>query len=187
VKLELPPSYVVYLFGHMFAKTRLIGHKHIISKKRLDPVQLRKAIKLACIVHMYNLGYINFEIATKKSSKKEKELFIILVKDIEPCGFLIEDQLISLLKNGKKLKLTKFQMRNLIGLGFEEKIYMDRLANQLNNELVNKGFLKLCGSNYVINQEIRKLLEEYAFEVKRNILKFREERKEVFELLMELL
>lgn len=189
MKNEIPASYVVYLYGHMFASSSFPGHKHIVTGKRLNPVELRKAIKLATIVSLYNAGIIDFEIrTTKKRFRKRQDLVIKLLKDLEQSNLRIEKDMAAFLKEKGELVLN-FGIPKIYGFGFDEKRWMDFNAMLMNKELAEMGYLsaKAPGNyrirQYVPNEEAIKKLEHVAAEIKEKISEFKEKRKDIWEKL----
>ena len=179
---ELPSPYIVYLYGHMFARESEFGHKHSVSGRRLNPVELRKNIKLALLVDLYVSGIIEFEIVeTWGLLGKRKDLVVQAVKDInKSSNYLIEEELLALLREKGKIPL-KFSLNKTIGL--EDKFWMDSFAERINKELVDKGYLKKVNHHFTPVMEKVNSLREKAETIKKRIKDFQTKNAELAKII----
>jgi hypothetical protein len=154
----------------------------------LNPTELRKAIKLATLVSLYNAGIIDFEVQLRRSIfRKREDLVIKLIKHVDQPDFKIERDLIALLKEKGKLML-KFSIPKIYGFGFDEKKWMDFNAELMNKELAEKGYLKEVTEkyepkHYILNENAIRTLEHSAMEIKEKLSEFKEKRKDIWEKL----
>ena len=164
----------------MFASTSFLGHRHVVSGKRLNPVELRKAIKIATIVNLYESRVIDLFLQVKKGLlRKHEELIIELLKDIEPPNFLIEKEFLALLKEKRKIPL-RFSIPNIYGFGIDEKKWMDYTAKIMNQELAKKGYLKKEENGRYLPIEVAiKSLESKALEIKAKVSDFETKKKDI--------
>ncbi|MCS7115752.1 MAG: hypothetical protein RMJ15_10930 [Nitrososphaerota archaeon] len=181
---KIPAPYVVYLYGHIFVPESRLGHKHLVSGKRLNPTELRKTIKLALLVDLYFSNAIDFEIVEVGKLMKRKEVIVKIVKDVEESDFFIEKELISILKSVGKIPL-RFNISKTVGL--EEKIWMDNFAERINVELTKKGyFTKIDNQLRLVGNKIMSLRKE-AEGIKQKIEEFKAKNPELAKLIHEAL
>jgi hypothetical protein len=168
---ELPSPYIVYLYGHMFARESKFGHKHLVSGRRLNPVELRKNIKLALLVDLYLSGVVKFEIVeTRGLLGKRKDLVVQAAKDINrSSNYLIEEEFLALLREKGKIAL-KFSLNKTTGL--EDKFWMDSFAERINKELAEKGYLTKVNNHFTPIMEKVSSLREGAEVIKQRINNF---------------
>ena len=130
----------------MFASVSSNGYLHVVSGSKLDPSQLRKAIKTAMLVDWYNAGIIEFEIRASKEMlwKSSTKLFIKLVKETELSDFEVERRFMMemRLRENKEAQLYFRVPKPLFSGGREERRVLDILTNMMNLELVDMGYLK---------------------------------------------
>ena len=186
MEVNIPPSYIAYLYGQMFASPSLFGHKHVVTGKRLNPIELRKAIKKAMLVSLYNDGTIDFEIRIKKGRFRERrELFIKALKNVESSDFSFENDLFTLLKQHGETIISFLHA----GFDYEKKL-LDRLANVMNKELAREGYLKeeegrytRARARYTPNVEAIEPLRNIALEIKLKTAEFEAKRKDLTKIL----
>lgn len=180
---SIPSPYIVYLYGHFFVPESKFGHKHLISGKRLNPVKLRKTIKLALLVDLYFSGAIDFEVVeVGKLLMKRKEVVVKIVKNVDETEFFIQKELLSLLKNMGRVPL-RFSINKTIGL--EEKFWMDSLAERINKELAEKGyFAKINNQLKPVEDKIIPLQKDVE-RIKQKLEEFRTKNSELTKLIYE--
>ena len=177
---QISPACIVYLYGHILTPSSRFGHKHVTSKKRLDPVKFRKIIKLAMLVDLYNTGAIDFKAHRRWLGGKQ--LIVNQLKQIEPFDVTLEKQFATALNERGELKLD-FRINKVFSLGFEEKLWMDRFAEAMNRELTAKGYLKEENGEYAPVQEAINGLEAEVEPIKRQLEEFRIKNAGLVELL----
>jgi len=192
---DLPYAYIVYLHGNLFASSSNLpfrGHKHVVTRKRLDPAQLRRATKVALLVDLYRSGIIDFEIREEKkrfSNKMKKEVFVKLLKEVDQLpDFGFNKLFLMLLQRDKEVKL-EFRVMKWAGvLTSADKNYMDLSAKEFNRELAQKTKLIRVQSRraryeFAPNLEDIEHLKDVALRIKEEMSEFKEKNPELYELL----
>lgn len=183
---ELPSPYIVYLCGSLFARESKFGHKHLMTNKRLNPIELRKNMKLALLVDLYFSGYVEFEVVKSKGLLvKREDLVIKVIKNIDRISnFFIEEELLSLLRENGAVQLKFYINRTT---GFEDKFWMDAVAKRIVKELTEKGYLLNEKDKLTLNAEKIVALEEAAKTIKRKIEEFQTKNPELAKIIYKLL
>lgn len=178
---RIPSPYIVYLYGHLFVSESRLGHKHLVSGKRLNPTELRKTIKLAMLVELYFSGVIDFEVVeVGKLLMKRKEVVVKIVRNVEETEFFIEKELLSLLKSMGRIPL-RFNINKAIGL--EEKFWMDSFAERINKELAEKGYFTMVNNQLKPVEDKVLSLQKDAERLKQELEKFRTKNPELARLI----
>jgi hypothetical protein len=170
----------VYLYGHILTPGSRFGHKHVVSQKRLDSVKFRKIIKLAMLVDFYNSGVIEFEI--RRGKLGGKQLIVKRLRQIDPFDVTLEKQFAAIINERGEIKL-EFHITNVLPLGFEQRVYMDRFAEVMNRELAAKGYLTEDNGRYLPVQQTIKPLEAEVESIKKQIDVFRIKKIELIEFI----
>ena len=173
----------------MFASVSSNGYLHVVSGSKLDPSQLRKAIKTAMLVDWYNAGIIEFEIRASKEMlwKSSTKLFIKLVKETELSDFEVERRFMMemRLRENKEAQLYFRVPKPLFSGGREERRVLDILTNMMNLELVDMGYLKEVEGEYVPVRKKIDALKDEAMEIRRRMSEFKEKNPETYRIMQE--
>ena len=177
---QISPACIVYLWGHLLTPSSRLGHKHVTSKKRLDPAKFRKIIKLVMLMDFYNTGAIDFKV--QHGWLGGKQLIVKQLKQIEPFEVTLEKQFATILNERGEVKLD-FRINKMFSFGYEEKVWMDRFAETMNRELAAKRYLKEENGELLPVEEAIEALEAQVEPIKRQLEEFKTKNAGLVELL----